>query len=283
MHVSLYRLNSYKPGFLSRNEEIKKADDLQRRARASFPMVSATYAEEYYYTMRPESKYYNRARGIVENMTADIQLQRSLASLMGRDFSNYGPFGFLNRRDYEDDTSFLNNLEWVKGQKVGCCDESAKTALATLCANGYYNSAETYVYYGVQFVNKESGEVEYKNGGKLPHCFVVTDLKKDGEGAGDRKNDIVIDPWLGFADYAPGAVARFKQAFSNDLFEMTEEFKQNFAKKKEKMGEEFNPDDYEIKTTFTFMEWSPKTLRCKQKLGQKVREKYPETILNIKA
>lgn len=292
MQISPYKFNNSKnisgnfsnnPSFLGRKDEIKEADKLQRKAKAVFPMLNATYMEEFYHCAKPESKNHKRAAKILKRLGENISLQRSLASLQTRSFrGGFGLFGFFNQNMPDDDISEMHSLEWIKDCKIGCCDECAETAFAVLCANGYYNSSKAYVYYGVQFVNKESGEIEYETGGKLPHCFVVTDLCK-GEEDEAKDCEIVVDPWLGFADYKPNALLKFKQALSGDIEEMTEEFKKRFAKEKQEAGETYNPDDYEIKTLFKFKNWYPKGPYYNREFGNQVREKYPETILDVEA
>lgn len=80
----------------------------------------------------------------------------------------------------------------VKKYKVGNCGESAQLAAIIAKANGIKNCSTAYLHSGT--------------GNDLDHTVV---LIKDG------KKPYIIDAWLGFADYVPQAIEKYKTIYNN--------------------------------------------------------------------
>ncbi len=272
MQISPYNSSayclSYFPSFSAKSEEIKRADFIMRKTNQNFPMMSASYVDDLYECTRPKSKRREKSRKILRGLWDKVYFLREKCEYAEK----YAAYSSFEKKSMFD-------LEQISKVKIGNCEESAKAAMAVLCANGYYNSSRVSLCYKVEFVNKQTKKVEYFAINSLDHSCVTTDLNTR------KEQDIVIDPWFGFADFKQGAVSRFKQVY----LDKTEHFKtmqqKLFAEQKAKKGEKFNPNDYEMRTKFLFnrlySDFSSK--EEKEKLGELVLEQYPKTALNIKA
>lgn len=223
---------AYTPNFTSRREDVRRADDIQRKTRQTFPMVSTTYIEDNFKTSDTE-----KGIRVLEKTGSDIKNMRHSALDIEDD-----------RVSCRKEAPFKNLLNAIAKNKKGNCYENAIAALAVLCANEYCNSRRMILYAAYDFINKETSEIEATHFHPLNHTFAMTDMNK-GEG-----RDIVVDPWLGFADTEQGAIERFKQVYSeNDFKKGLEHAKIFFELKKKDKNEEFNLDDYDIKTTMKIM------------------------------
>lgn len=230
-------------------------------------MMSLTYAGSFYTCAKKGSKNKEKTYHILSNLRRRLDLMRENSKYAGRLFAY---------NSYEKKYGF--DLSQMKGFKIGNCAEYSKATLAALCANGYYNSSRAGLLYEIKFINKKTKKVEYREFEDLDHNFVITDLNKR------KKKDIVIDSWLGFADYECGAFAKFRQIYDDELDTYEEMHKKLFRIEKMKNGEEFNPEDYEMRTGFQFRDSEYlATPSDKEKLGKLVAQKHPGLLLDVNA
>lgn len=255
--------NNFIP-FRARNKEIRRADDIQRRANNNFNFISSSRIQDYYETTK---NYENKikAKGIYDKLTGVILAARYAAEALNITGNGIGVL-------YADD------LDLSEHTGLGNCMEYAKAAMAALCANGYYNSERVNLRYETKFINKETNEVEYKSEDTLDHSFVITDLNCR------KEKDIVVDPWLNFADYKEGALTKFKDIFEDKTKYLEKYHCKLFMIEKLQNGEEYNPEDYKMETEFVF---APReahaTKHEKERLGDYARTIYPGLIINSKA
>lgn len=259
--------------FGKKDKTLRKADELQIRTKRAFPVMSPTYADSFYFSLEKNSARRDAVRAINDKTQSKIEDMRDKFHYADR-LADYNQF----------DTKMMYILKQLSRNKVGNCNENAKLALAVLCANGYYNSSLVKLRYEVQIINKKTKNVEYKQSTSLNHAFVITDMNKRG------KKDIIIDPWLGFADYERGAFGRFNGLYGDDLDDLVTMHKKLFyigklEKGELKPGEALNFDDYEIRKGFVYSEsWDDNGNRQdREHLGELVRKEYPETVLDVKA
>jgi len=234
---SITQYNNF--SFRARKKEIKKADSIERAAKANFPMISPTYIDDFYRCAKPCSINYKKANDISTRVQNDILKRRYSYALL------------KSKQNAPEDIIYALSLHDMKKEKTGNCMENAMAALTVLFANGYYNSERVELFYKASFINKKTGEIEYEDRTPLNHSFVLTDMKKEGEEKG--KKNVVIDPWLGFADSLEGARGRFKQFYNGDLSTCKEMFTKLFKIDKLQKGEQFSPDDYDIRLDFEFL------------------------------
>ena len=79
MRVSPLKFNnclSYPQNFTGRSEEIKRADCLMRKAKQTFPMLSATYVDDFYEVTRKGSSKKKKADEISQGLWDKIFVLR---------------------------------------------------------------------------------------------------------------------------------------------------------------------------------------------------------------
>ena len=148
--------NSYNsPLFGSRKQEIREADKLQRKARAEFPMLSQTMADDLYLSSRYDSKNKGRLERITDMMYRKIKLMREMA-----EFPSYYK---IDIPEEEKSIPYIVNLNMIRQLKLGNCKENAMAAMAVLTANGYFNSDRVELMYKMDFINKKQGNLKQEN------------------------------------------------------------------------------------------------------------------------
>lgn len=186
--------------FASRKKEIREADAVERKTKLTFPAISATYIDGFYYSAKPNSKNRFRTEYISDKIQTKIEETREIAK--NPDF--YIP----DTSEIEKSTLYAINLNRLKQLKMGNCKENAMAAVAVLAANGYYNSKRVELNYRMDLTDRITGK-KYTKFYPLDHSFAVTDMIKENSLNNGERN-IVIDPWLGFAESKEGAIGRFK-------------------------------------------------------------------------
>ena len=227
----------YTPSFLAKSKTARKADDIQRRAKANFPVMSVTYLNDNYGVFADKNgKYYEKAHLYRLNLDDKIHSSR-------KNISNE-----IYDKSYDNPLFGLNSwLCGIKKNKIGNCAENARIALAALYANGYYNSSLVLLYYNVNILDRKTNEMVMQYPESLDHCFVVTDMKK-GLNKDNPKN-YVLDLWLGFGSSKEDADRKFKAFYGKDKLE---EIKNNAIKlffKKDKPDLE----RYQVRAKFEYM------------------------------
>jgi len=243
MKIASIKTN-YIPAFSAKNENIRKADDIQRRARLTFPLLSPSYMDTFYSVTRLDSKD-NPVNLKARKLFKKLDLKLSAI----RDFSkNPEKYGFGRGNFPESPLSLrLNGMEFLK---AGNCEECAIAALAALTANGYYDSQRVVLALETAFQDKETGNIVYEAINSLDHTFVVTTMGKKHP---KEKDKIVVDPWLGFADSVSGAKARFKQIYNDDDYDKIKSYTRSmFNFEMAKLGKMINLDDYKMLTRLIF-------------------------------
>ena len=211
-----------------------------RKTKEVFPLYSPSYIHDFYHSVKPKSDSAKKANSICDKMKKTINSERYVAK-------NPDTFEF-EFSDREKNTPYIVPLLLAKQTKIGNCHENSLAAMAVLLANGYNNSKRVHLTLQIQFINKKTGKIEYSNYDSADHAFVLTDMNKSGQ------RDIVIDPWLDFADFKCGAIARFKLLYDPETDETVKKHEKLFMINKLCKGGKFNADDYETKINFLFDE-----------------------------
>ncbi len=239
--------------FKSRNPLLRKADDIQRRTRAQFPMLSSTYAFHFYdSTMKNEDEYYNK----LDFLNEKIRSQR----LKTKNEDN----AFI---------AYVKSLKNIKKTGVGNCLESSIALISALCANGFTNATKAHLLYVVDFTDKKTGKVKT---GKYPvdHTFVVTDMNK-GKG-----RNIVLDSWFGLAATKDKAMTEYKRLLLMfDTQKLTvwaycNAFKKLLVPKYEKIIKK-----YDIKPHLDILEYNDLTKYDIKNLQKYSKENYPNLLV----
>lgn len=276
MRISSINFNS-PVNFTSKNKEIKKADDLMRKSKLAFPYIGNTYIDKFYGSVNhPSSKYHDAAKRL-----RCIIYGRTCAA---RSSKNYEEDMLIKQRMYDDAAKdyFLvgfektrNAPEYSHQRHKGNCDEASRAALASLYANGFYNSNLANIFYVACAENKKTGEVTVQQEKRIDHVLVLTDM-----GSGDK--NIVIDPWLGFADSKSAAIGKYKEIFyDEELKELEEDAKSAFKRNLIIRGVEDDKNNYCFKSGFVFRtKPTHKNEAQRKEAGYQYRTSYPELLLN---
>lgn len=228
---------TYPINFSARKKEVRDADKILRIAKQNYPMISSTYADEMYECL-PENK---KAQKILSNIKCRIKDMRSYVNSTSDIIK-----ALDSNTRYRTMEPLCIVLDEIKKNKVGNCYESAQLGLSALYSNGYMNSKMASLEYRTQIIYKESDEVMYESFSQLDHVFVLTDMNKGG------KKNIVIDPWLSFADSVSGAKERFKKIYTDkELKEKEDAAIQDFKKQFMFTGQ-IDMNKYIVKSGFYF-------------------------------
>lgn len=257
--------------FSSRNKNIRRADDIQRAARNTFPVLSPSYIDEFYLStkMKNEVPVNMQARTLFKKADNKLTALRTVSKAPEK----YG----LELMPYEKETPYAHLLNGMELLKIGNCEECAVAALAALTANGYYNSQRVSLGMEIQYVDKKTGKIEYKEIEPLDHSFVITSLDNENP---KEKDKIVVDPWMGFTDSVSGAKARFKQIYGekelHNIFSYHRSmFRVNMAMK---TGNVIDYNDYELRSNFIFYPSDMYTKEDLKDLGLYARIMYSDLV-----
>ena len=160
--------------FTSRNPHIRFADNIARRVNSVYPRLSSTK----YDGLRHNEMYCRNIKSLlkrIEWMRKELYL--SLSEVKG---------------DYVKKSLRFTDL--IKRKKLGNCHESAILAEIAAKANGIRNC---YTAQLKPLTNNSSDS--------LDHAVLFVD---------SPKHPYIIDPWLGFADFVPNAIERYKKEYS---------------------------------------------------------------------
>ncbi|MBQ9246515.1 hypothetical protein IJ182_09640 [bacterium] len=257
--------------FSARNKNIRKADDIMRKAKCAFPVISSTYVDTFYKTVSNNNQ--NSARREKTIRISD-KINDFIHKL--RDTTD--------RVDYFDNAignniPYSNTLRVTSLYKLGNCEEAAAVALSALIANGYTNSHRANLGLQVDFENKKTGKIEDSRKELLDHTFVVTTLDKKNP---KMKDIIVVDPWMGFTDSVSGAISKFKSVYDNNENSNTINTAKSMfkAEQEKKYGKIINFNDYNIRTKLIIFPRDKHDKKFNNKLAEHIKEFYPEIILD---
>jgi len=160
--------------FQARNPVIKKADDIARYVNKLYPRISGT--KIYSLDSYSDSIYYKGKGPVLNKYNNKIQNVRGVSKKLYK----------CKKSNFHKCTSYA---EVIKKEKAGNCGESSFLARMVAACNGIKNTKIVYLA---------------SEGENLDHYMVYV----------NDKNPYIIDSWLGFADYIPNALAKFRSEYS---------------------------------------------------------------------
>jgi len=161
--------------FRARNANIRFADDLARHVNKNFPRLSSTK-----YESLSRSDLY---KDTIQKLMEKIQLMRE--DMYIKFLSAYG--------DYISKSVIMTKT--IKKNKLGNCHESAILGEIVAKVNGIRNCF-------VASLKPKTGNIK----DSLDHAVLYVD---------SMKGAYVIDPWLGFADYVPKALEKYRSEYAH--------------------------------------------------------------------
>ena len=176
--------NTYSPTFNSRSAVIRKADNIARLSNRLFPSVSS-------------SRTKMRAKGIEKFK----DLHKNISKIIGE-----------NVRCHSKQPDALARVMLIcsamKKFKAGNCMEISRITNLICKVNGI----DTIPFQFNVIKNGQAREIDH-----MALLYPLKNLPKEKQNFSNSKNFIIIDPWLGFADYAPKAQERYNKDFKKLL------------------------------------------------------------------
>lgn len=255
----------FKPSFCSRNKNVQKADNIQRKAKNVFPSLSPTFMDTFYCsTKSTDPEVQTKSDKLITHLDKKITILRRMV--------DNKPSKFLNEEDRKIDAAIFRILRGVKILKTANCQECAAITIAALAANGIYNASRERLMLDLNYINKETGEIEYSAEIPIDHTSVRTQIGQD---------NIIIDGWMGFALSESEAIAKYKQTLLNDNIKPELSLHRSlFRLEKAEQGKLINPDtDYNLQTRLKFVKCEEASEEYMQDIGYYTRCFYPDLIL----
>ena len=251
-----------------KNKYIKKGDDIQRRVKSQIPAFSPLYASVYYKTANNKDnlKQYNRSNYYLMRKQDELRENRDEI----RDLISTGII-----TDYYNAT-----MQRMASSKLANCEEQSIATVAALAMNGFKDARREMLYIKSEFINKETGEIEYVAKSSLDHTFVTSALGKEIKSDDER---FVLDSWLGFCDTTEGAKQRFKElSEKRDLysFRIQDHFIDFKYRKFGQERESVNPDNYEQKVEIYFEPYDFEPKRVAEKIAEFSEISFPSLRIN---
>ena len=177
--------------FKSRNSAVVKADRICRMVKSEFPSISSSKLSIKVNTDKKYDKYYKYAKSLGYAIWKKVRDKVALI---------------------KDDTveRYKKIAELVKQERLANCDELTSLASLICAANGI--KTQPLIVYKIQ-----GDTLDKKSCGHVALALTEKgDIKKEAR-MSDMKDVIIIDPWLGIADYAPNVAQEYKNRFPQYL------------------------------------------------------------------
>lgn len=190
MKINSANLNRAKSpqAFTSRNAEIRFADDIMRAVNRNFPRFSTSKMSDLC-----QARGVKRTQKLIDKI---IKLQL---------FRRNSPMDAINFTEAV--------VDYVKKHRVGNCGESCILTKMALDLNGVKNAR----FFDLK---KFKNTLQDVNVTALDHSVIVVNMAKDADLKDFKtfgKKAYVVDPWLGFVDYAPVAFKKYADNNTNIL------------------------------------------------------------------
>lgn len=190
MNISILNIDR-----LSRTQIKKEAEKVCRIINSEFPSLSSTKISEFYNTKT--NPYFQQYTHKIENRI-ETKVRRPL---------------WLSYRGEGSELPFYQTLvEKIKDIKAANCGDLSKLCRLICNMNGIpSHKAE-------MLIEKKDGQF----GGSIDHAIQILPLKKESiafKPFAKLKDVLIIDPWLGFAEFAPKAEEKFLKEY-NQFFNL---------------------------------------------------------------
>ena len=241
------------PSFGAKSYKIRKADDIQRKARSAFPFFSPSYAKLYY----PCCKETKKGNIINANKTDELEVMRK-------------------DREYDKLPATIKQvIEDTDRQRLANCGEASLIIMSALLANGFPDSHRCSVILHTGIYDKQTGEQCFEIKFDLDHACVISTMEKDSK---SNKPYIVLDSWHGFADSMTGAKGRYIQYTNKE--ELDEAENVTIEEFELESGKPFNPEKYEYKSNIDFEIIDSPTKEDNKSIKKLCRSRYNQLIFD---
>lgn len=181
------RISQSTPNFKSRNLDIRQADKICRMVNREFPSISPSMVVS-------KASVNLNVKGFYLGKRLQKNLENNIRNIQWK-LRGYGV-------EY-----YKTVLDAIKENKLANCVEKARIANLIAQVSGYKSRIASLI------AQKKGGVPE-----DIDHAVVVlTNSKTIFDKIDDLKRIIVIDPWLGIADYGSNIALRYKNQYSKIL------------------------------------------------------------------
>ena len=122
MRITFNPTIKYTPSFSAKSKEIRKADDIQRKARTVLPFFNPRYAKIYYPT------------------TTSSRLGKKISSDKAEELDSMRKERYEFNREISLPEEIQKVINDTNRERIANCGESALITMSTLLANGYTNT-----------------------------------------------------------------------------------------------------------------------------------------------
>lgn len=187
----MIKIDSININFKSRNPAVIKADKICRMVNTEFASISSSKLNLKVNSNKKYDKFYSYANILRYDIWHKVRDKVALA----RD-------NILER--------YKKTVELVKKERLANCDELTSLAGLICAANGI--KSQPLIVHKI-----ENNTLNKKSCGHVALALTENgEIKKDVR-MSEMKDVIIIDPWLGIADYAPNVAQEYKNMYPHFL------------------------------------------------------------------
>ena len=264
----------YNISFKSKNERVRKADDLVRNVNKNFPRFSTSYANRTWFIMDDISGKYDSAQSIFRNVL----------------IAKFNTFRDKYSEGAENDKYVKNLFKCMKEDKIGNCFEGVWLTLGSLFASGYPYSNQFSTAVRITATDKRSGEVVFSHIEEYDHTMILSSMTKDNANIEDC---VVLDPWLNKAMSFDEAKVEYLSLIKDwDMYfrmirfkkELIKHFQTDYGIIGKKLPPDFDIRNYEFKPEIVFGRhdyWHKiETFDEVKEFANFITQEYPELCMN---
>lgn len=187
----MMQVNFNSPNFTSRNPSVRQADRICRMVNSQFPAISTSKLSKKIGNSPKYKKFYSYIFDLSHKINSKV---RDKVALVKNDII----------------ARYKKIAELVQKERLANCDEY--TRLASLICSANNIKSQPLI---VKYLSNKNLDVKPCNHVAL--ALIPEDELIVDERMSNLKDVIIIDPWLGIADYAPNVALKYKNIFPEYL------------------------------------------------------------------
>lgn len=250
------KITASSQNFTSRNQYVRKADDIVRKVRQEFPMFSPSYAASNW--------------DILKNSKLEFRELLKFGDIYGTKMKKIRQVGCLSPQN----PCFSDIFQKAINEKVGNCREYSSLTLGALFANGYNNAVKIIPSLNIKVYDASNNEI-FSHFIDCDHVAVMTKMSQ----AKNVSDVVVLDSWLGKAMSFHEARIEYETLFKE------QEISNAIRKTKSAMIKKhplniFKKYKYVCKICFIGSETEIFEPKLAAQLGQKIAQEFPQVKMN---
>ena len=187
----MMQINQNTPNFKARNLQVRRADQICRMVNTQFPAISTSRLAKRVESSSKYKKFYSKSFDLSHEIYPRV---RDKLALIKNDII----------------ARYTKLVELVRKERLANCDEYTRLA-SLVCAANNMDSQPLVVKY-ISYDTLDLKPCNHVALALVPKGDIKTIARMTC-----MKDVIVIDPWLGIADYAPNIAQKYKNMFPQYL------------------------------------------------------------------